>query len=160
MPEHGAPRRRARTLLAFDVGRRRIGVAVGQEDAGTAGPLPALRGDCPGPDWRAIDALVATWQPQLVLVGRPESLDGATTWMTEVAAAFAREIERRHNVAVELVDERLTTREARAQVAEQRAAGLRRRRAARGDVDSVAAQIVLRGWLEAQDAARRRARLG
>lgn len=158
MPEQGVPRRRARTLLAFDPGRRRIGVAVGQEDAGTAGPLPAVRGDCPGPDWRALDALVAEWQPQLILVGRPLSLDGTTTWMTELATSFAREIERRHRVPVELVDERLTTREARAQIAGQRAAGLRRRRAARGEVDSVAAQLVLRAWLDAQDAARRRAR--
>jgi putative Holliday junction resolvase len=150
MPERGAPvpARASRTVLAFDFGRRRIGVAVGQEGIGTAGALPAVRGDCPGPEWRSITELVNTWQPQLLLVGRPLALDGGTTWMTGLANAFARELGRRFGLPVELIDEALTSRDARSQIAEQRRSGERRRRVARGDVDSYAAQLILRSWLD------------
>src|SRR5262245_30106120 len=94
MPERGAlgPTRASRTVVAFDFGRRRIGGAVGEDGIGTAGALPALRGDTPGPDWRAIAALIERWRPQLLIVGRPLALDGTSTWMTGLAAAFAREL--------------------------------------------------------------------
>src|SRR5262245_48300317 len=162
MPEGGAPRpgRTSRTVLAFDFGRRRIGVAVGEEGAGTAGALPALRGDVPGPDWHAIATLIERWQPQLLLVGQPLALDGKPTWMTGLAAAFARELGQRFGLAVEQRDERLTSREARAELNEQRAQGLRRRRIRRSDVDSHAAQLILRGWMEERPNSQRRARLG
>jgi putative Holliday junction resolvase len=161
MPERGAPAPHAsRTVLAFDFGRRRIGAAVGEDGVGTSGPLPALRGDSPGPDWRAIAALIERWRPQLLLVGRPAALDGSATWMTGLAAAFARELGERFALPVEQVDERLTSREARSQLAEQRAQGLRRHRVRRAEVDSHAAQLLLRGWIEERAAAQRRARLG
>jgi putative Holliday junction resolvase len=162
MPERSGPgpTRAPRTLLAFDFGRRRIGVAAGEDGVGTAGALPALRGDMPGPDWAAIAKLVEHWKPQLMLVGKPHSLDGSTTWMTGLATAFARELGQRFGVPVEMVDETLTTREARAQIAEQRRQGVRRRRVQRGEVDSTAAQIVLQGWLERHAATQRRTRLG
>ena len=162
MPERGAPvpARASRTVLAFDFGRRRIGVAVGQEGIGTAGALPAVRGDCPGPEWRSIAELMTTWQPQVLLVGRPVALDGTTTWMTGLANAFARELGRRFGVPVELVDEALTSRDARSELAEQRRSGQRRRRVARGDVDSYAAQIILRSWLDERTASLHRTRSG
>jgi putative Holliday junction resolvase len=143
-----AARRGSRTLLAFDFGRRRIGVAIGEGGVGTAGPLPAVRGDCPGPDWSAILALVETWQPHLMLVGRPASLDGEPTWMTELAIGFAHELGRRSGIPVEMVDERLTSRAASSDFAEQRRSGLRRRRARPGEIDSAAAQLMLRSWLD------------
>jgi putative pre-16S rRNA nuclease len=162
MPEAGGhgPARGSRTLIAFDFGRRRIGVAVGTEGIGTAGPLAAVRGDCPGPDWSAIGALLCEWQPQLLLVGRPQAPDGGANWMTPLAAAFARELEQRFGVPVELVDESLTTREARSQIATQRRDGERRRRVQRAQVDSHAAQLILRSWLAERVSAQGRARLG
>jgi len=162
MPEGGVPRpaRASRTVLAFDFGRRRIGIAVGEDGVGTAGALPALRGDLPGPDWHAITALIERWQPQVLLVGRPVALDGKPTWMTELAAAFARELGQRFRLVVEQVDERLTSREARAELTEQRAQGLRRRRLRKSDVDSHAAQLILRSWMEERANSQRRARLG
>jgi putative Holliday junction resolvase len=159
MPERGAlgPSRASRTVLAFDFGRRRIGVAVGEDGVGTAGALPALRGDTPGADWHAIAALIERWRPQLLLVGKPLALDGSSTWMTGLAAAFARELSERFALPVEQADERLTSREARSELAGQRAQGLRRRRVKRADVDSHAAQLLLRGWIEERAAAQRRA---
>jgi putative Holliday junction resolvase len=162
MPERSGPgpSRASRTLLAFDFGRRRIGVAAGEDGVGTAGALPALRGDAPGPDWPAIATLIEQWKPQLILVGKPHSLDGSTTWMTGLATAFARELGRRFGVPVEMVDETLTTRDARARLAEQRRQGVRRRRVKRGEVDSTAAQIILQSWIELHASAQRRTRLG
>jgi putative Holliday junction resolvase len=162
MPERSGPgpTRNPRTLLAFDFGRRRIGVAAGEDGVGTAGALPALRGDAPGPDWTAIAALVEEWRPQLLLVGKPLSVDGTTTWMTGLATAFARELGKRFGVPVEMIEETLTTRDARAQLAEQRRQGARRRRVRRGEVDSAAARIILESWMERHAAAQRRTRLG
>jgi len=79
MPEGGAPRpaRASRTVLAFDFGRRRIGIAVGEDGVGTAGALPALRGDLPGPDWHAITALIERWQPQVLTLCRT----GLARWL-------------------------------------------------------------------------------
>jgi putative Holliday junction resolvase len=77
--------------------------------------------------------------------------------MTGLAAAFARELGERFALSVEQVDERLTSREARSELAGQRAQGLRRRRVKRADVDSHAAQLLLRGWIEERAAAQRRA---
>ena len=80
--------------------------------------------------------------------------------MTPLAAAFARELERRFGLPVELVNESLTTREARSQIADQRRDGERRRPAQRAQIDSHAAQIILRGWLEERVATQRRAQRG
>lgn len=137
----------ARTVLAFDVGRRRIGVAVGQTLTGTASPLTTCT--CPGdaPDWPAIDELVRQWRPQALVVGLPLRESGEESQSTATARAFAGELEQRFALPVALHDERLSSAEARGLIREQRRSGARRRRSRKEDVDKLAAAVILQSWL-------------
>ena len=126
------------TLLAFDPGRRRIGVAVGQSLTGTATPLATLPARRSEPDWQALARLVDCWEPQAMVVGLPLNMDGSEQDTTRLARRFRRALEDRFGLPVHLVDERLSTREARARLA---CAG----RTRAGD-DPVAAQVILEDW--------------
>jgi len=101
------------TVLAFDFGLTRIGVATGQTVTRTATPLATVRARRGEPDWQAIDALVHAWRPDLLLVGLPLNMDSTPSEMSERARAFAAALAQRYALAARLVDERLTSFEAR-----------------------------------------------
>ena len=126
------------TLLAFDPGRRQIGVAIGQTLTGTATPLTILPTRRSEPDWTALTRLVESWEPQAMVVGLPLNMDGTEQDTTRLARRFRDELKARFGVPVHLVDERLSTREARDRLA----------RAGRGgdEDDAVAAQVILEDW--------------
>jgi putative holliday junction resolvase len=132
------------TVLAFDFGTRKIGVAVGNTLLRAAHPLTTIRGEAKVPRFAAIDALVAEWQPQALVVGRPVHADGASHAVTAQAERFARSLERRFGLPVMRVDERFTTEIADADL---RAAGVRS--AARKEArDAVAARLILQSWFD------------
>ncbi|HEU4665947.1 MAG TPA: Holliday junction resolvase RuvX [Dokdonella sp.] len=130
------------TALAFDVGTRLIGIAVGNSISASARPLAAVAAD----DWARLDALVAEWIPDRLVVGLPLALDGSEQPMSRRARAFAETLRRRYSRPVHLVDERNTSREAARRFAAQRASGAARRKDA-ATLDAVAAQIILESWL-------------
>ncbi len=101
------------TVLAFDFGLRNIGVATGQIITCTAGEVATLRARDGVPDWNAIDALMREWQPDVLVVGLPLNMDSSMSEMAKRAARFARRLGARYEITVELVDERLTSFEAR-----------------------------------------------
>ena len=142
----GLPSREPRIILAFDFGQRRIGVACGDTVSRTAAPLEAVPAGPKGPRWEAIDALLREWQPALGVVGLPYNVDGSDSAMTAAARGFAAELERRSKLSVVLVDERYSSREAEARLKAARAAGLRRRRVAKADVDAASACVILERW--------------
>jgi len=141
-PSSGAPR----IVLAFDFGRRRIGVACGDTVSRTAAPLAAVPAGAAGPRWEAIQALLREWQPALAVVGLPYNIDGSDSAMTSAAREFAAELGRRAVLQVVLVDERYSSREAAGRLQEARESGLRRRRVVKADVDAAAACIILERW--------------
>ena len=141
-PASGAPR----VVLAFDFGHRRIGVACGDTISRTAAPLDAVPVGTGGPRWELIDALLREWQPSLIVVGLPYNVDGSDSTQTRDARSFAAEVARRYRLQVVLVDERYSSREAEARLKSERAAGLRRRRVAKADVDAAAACVILERW--------------
>lgn len=132
------------TYLAFDYGRRRLGVAVGGARSGRPQPLKVL--PCPGgrPDWRALDALVAEWAPAALVVGLPLDMDGAANSLTRAARRFGRALGQRYNRPVHMVDERLTTRSARAALT---ASGVSAPRMRRQAIDHWAACEILNTFL-------------
>lgn len=142
-----APAGADETLLAFDFGHRRIGVAVGSRRHATAGAVTTLLATGAGPDWRAIEALVDEWYPDRLIVGLPLNLDGTASDMTAAAKAFADELGTRTALPVELIDERHTSVEAQDMIRTARRGG-RKRRARAADVDKLAAQVILRSWLD------------
>nr|WP_298720364.1 Holliday junction resolvase RuvX [uncultured Steroidobacter sp.] len=139
-------------MLAFDYGTRRIGVASGDTLTGTARALTTLeRGDVV--PWPAITKLVQEYQPSQFVVGLPWNMDGTPTLLTDVSRSFAAELKSRYNKPVALVDERLSSREAEAQLRDARASGMKKRRNTHADVDMIAARILLEQWLENPGAA-------
>ncbi len=129
-------------VLGFDYGTERIGVAVGQTLTGTASPLTTLDAHGRNPDWTAIDRLVEEWRPAALIIGIPRNMDGSDSEMTARASRFLRQLRARHRLPTYGVDERLTTFDAEQRLAE---AGLPRNRA-RGEIDRVAAQLILETW--------------
>ncbi|HHC71361.1 MAG TPA: Holliday junction resolvase RuvX [Thiotrichales bacterium] len=136
-----------RTLLGFDFGLRRIGVAVGQELTGTATDLETLPAREGQPDWERVGRLIEQWQPDALVVGVPYHMDGSEHPLTHAARRFARRLHGRFGLPVFELDERLSSWEAEAVVREQRACG-RRGRSRKGDLDRLAARIILENWLQ------------
>jgi putative Holliday junction resolvase len=143
MPDSALPRG---YVLAFDFGLRRIGVAVGQATTFTASALETVRHG-QTPDWAAIDRLVREWKPEIFLVGLPLGAEGDETEMSAAARRFGKQLESRFSKPVKFADERLSSHAAEARFAEQRAAGSLRRKDS-GQLDAMAAQIILENWLQ------------
>ncbi len=133
-------------VLAFDFGRRRIGVACGDTLSRTARPLSAIANGPAGPRWDDVTAHVREWQPALIVIGLPYNVDGTESGMSGAARGFARECAARYVLPVRLVDERYSSLEAGARLRSERESGLRRRRVAKTDVDAAAACVILERW--------------
>lgn len=144
MPEPGSGG--VQTLLAFDVGARRIGVAVGNTVSMSAGEVGVLDVHAAGPDWPALDRWVREWRPARLVVGDPATLDGGDQPIRRRARDFAAELQRRYALPVEQVDERTSSIEAAQRFAAGRAAGSRKRKGA-ASLDATAAVVILERWL-------------
>jgi len=135
--------------LGFDFGERRIGVAAGDTLTGTARPVSTIQRLPAGTDWTAIDRVIKDWQPAVLIVGLPYNMDGTAGRLTGLASDFAAELRQRYALETITVDERLSSRAAADILREQRASGARKRRVRTGDVDPVAAALLLEQWLHA-----------
>jgi len=127
------PEARARTVLAFDFGLKRIGVAVGEPELGTAHPLTPIT----APGFDAIGKLVAEWRPARLVIGLPVAANGEHPLAKRVER-FARQLEGRFHIPVARVDERFSSVEA-----ESRLRGVKRT-----SIDSVAAQLLLQQYFD------------
>ena len=132
-------------VLAFDYGTRRIGVASGDTLTRTARGLATLACGSNLP-WEGITKLIGEFRPTQLVVGVPYNMDGTPTLLTDAAREFARALQQRHGLPTCLMDERLSSREAEAELRHARATGLKRRRLTHADVDMTAAKIVLERW--------------
>jgi putative holliday junction resolvase len=134
------------TVLAFDFGTHRIGVAVGSTITRTARPLTTI--DAPAGDARddALSRVIGEWQPDLLVVGLPVHADGSSHPMTARARRFGEHLSERFRIRVEYADERYTSELASISLTGQGRKGRQKR-------DEVAAQIILQGWLDDHSAA-------
>jgi putative Holliday junction resolvase len=133
------------TLLAFDFGVRRIGVALGNTLTGTARALEVFDSTPEVQRFTHIEGLIRTWQPQRLVVGRPLNEDGSESDTTRRAQRFCNQLRGRFSLPVEMVDERFSSREAQA-IIEDRAQSMPRSRRPRED-DAVAAAVILEQYL-------------
>ena len=142
MPEK-ARRLVSGTILAFDFGLQRIGVAVGERETGSAHPLPGVRAASAPGRFTAIEKLVKEWNPALLVVGRPLGEDGVPHETTRRAERFARQLAGRFRIPVEMVDERYSSAEVesrmRSAYGSRKAASLARGKT----LDSHAAQLLI-----------------
>ncbi len=135
------------TLLGFDFGCKRVGVATAQTLTHTTRPLTTVAVHQEQPEWSKIQQLISEWQPQQLIVGLPLNEDGSEHRISQLARKFAHQLEKRYQLPVALIDERLTSQEAEAILMQQRKAGKIRRRAAKAAIDQIAAEIILRTWM-------------
>lgn len=140
-----APPPAPRTVLGFDYGTRRIGIAVGQRVTGSASGIAVVENPGNHPDWAAIERAVADWRPDALVVGLPLDLDGREQPMTAAARGFARSLAKRFALPVLMHDERLTSVEASRRFAAARRSGQRRARDA-ARLDAVAAEVLVESW--------------
>ena len=134
-----------RTILCFDFGLRRIGVAVGQDVTGSASPLGIIRNSDDGFDHSHIDRLIAEWHPTALVVGMPAHADGSATDLQPAIDAFIEGLTR-YELPVETVDERYTSVEAEQVLKKARAEG-RIGRISKAMIDSAAAVMIAERYL-------------
>ncbi len=125
------------TVIGFDYGTDWIGVAVGQTLTGQASPLPAIKNS----DWHRIARVIDDWRPQKLVVGLPLNMQGKAQAMTQKAQRFARQLEGRYGIETDLVDERLTTREAYLLALDGDD------RKSKSEIDSISAALITESWL-------------
>lgn len=106
-------------VMAFDFGTRCIGVAVGDAQSHGIRPLPSLGARAGHPEWNDVDRLIADWRPHTLVVGLPLNMDGSYQRLSRMAQAFADQLEKRYCRDTVMVDERLTTQEARDRLFQQ-----------------------------------------
>lgn len=131
------------TLLGFDYGSRKIGVAIGQRLTGTANPLTTLRAVKNQPDWQRIGQLVEEWHPDALIVGLPIQMNGTDAEMAAPARRFARQLHGRFKLPVHMIDEKLTSREAWSRIGGKAIKDV-------AQIDAMAAKLILETWFSSQ----------
>lgn len=132
-------------LLGFDFGTKRIGVAVGQTVTQTARPLDTIQAKEGKPNWQSIEKLIKKWLPDALVVGIPLNMDGTEQRITGAARHFAKQLSERYQLPIYEMDERLTTKDAREQLFNE--GGYKALQD--GQVDRLAAQLILQNWFAA-----------
>ena len=132
------------TILAFDYGRRWIGVAVGDTETGIANPLGMFQAESPSRRMAEVESLLREWRPDRLLVGLPLALDGAERGVSRQARRFARQLQARFRLPVELADERLSSAAARETLRAHGRGGREHKQA----VHALAARVILQSYLD------------
>lgn len=134
------------TILAFDFGLRRIGVAVGQTVTRSASPVGVVTNSDSGPDWQRIGSLIREWGAARLVVGMPLNVDGSPSAISAEVDAFIEGL-KRFALPVESTDERYSSSEAQDMLALNRNRGARGR-IRKGHLDAAAATLIAERWLK------------
>lgn len=137
-----------KTVLAFDYGLRNIGLAQGNRLSNTAQELKPLKAKDGIPNWDEIKKILEEWQPDLVVVGLPLNMDDSESELSKRARKFANRLHGRFGVAIEMMDERLSSFEAKEEASERGQLG----NYSKQPIDSIAARLILESWLASQPA--------
>ena len=141
---HTASRIILQTLLGFDFGTQRIGVAVGQSITGTATALCTVNARNDQPDLDRILELIDDWHPDALVVGLPLHADGSDSGTTTAVRKFVQQLEERTCLPVYIMDERLSSHAAKQLQHQDKAGG-------KTGIDAIAAMIILQNWLETEN---------
>ena len=135
--------REAGTVLAFDFGEKRIGVAVAELAVGIAHPLQTIHAEDNKTRFAAIGKLIVEWKPDRIVVGEPRHADGGEHETARLARRFAQRLEGRFGVPVAMIDETLSSHAATQQLLDQGVRGSK----LEAVLDSAAASEILATWL-------------
>jgi putative holliday junction resolvase len=132
------------TVMGFDFGEKRIGVAVGNLAIGVATAITTIHAESNIDRLAAIGALVKEWQPQQFVVGAPTHLNGEVHAMTNLVRKFSNRLTENFKIPVALVDEYLSSAAAASTLNARGITG----RAQKNTIDAVAAQVILQAWFD------------
>jgi len=135
------------TIIAFDFGLKRTGVAVGNTLTGSASPTCTLLSRNEQPDWQGISRLFDEWKPERLVVGMPTELDGSESPLTKRINRFCNQLNGRYNLPVDQENEQFTSIEAAARLKQLRQSG-RKKKVMKEEVDKIAASIILENWMQ------------
>ncbi len=132
------------SVLGFDYGLKRIGIATGQTITGTASPLTTIQQQKDDSHWLEIQALIKQWKPDALLVGIPYMLDGSETEMGKHTTAFKQQLEEKFSLPAILVDETLSSFEAESMLKQNTKIGQHNK----SEIDKMAAAVIVQSWLD------------
>ena len=135
-------------LIGFDFGTKKTGVAIAQCITRTASTLKAVRMKQEHPNWNQLDQIINDYRPDLAIIGSPGKTSQETSALTKKIENFASVIEKRYTMPTKLFDESYSTKLAKQELKNQREAGILNKKIKKGQVDSMAAKILLEQWLE------------
>jgi putative Holliday junction resolvase len=135
-----------RSVMGFDFGLKRIGLATGQTITGTASPLVTLQAVNQTPDWENIEVHIRQWKPDALIVGIPYLLDGGESDITRAARNFSKSLKQRFNLPVYTIDESLSSFEAEQQLK----LDMKIAKHNKHEIDKMAAAIIVQSWLNSQ----------
>jgi putative Holliday junction resolvase len=135
-----------RSVIGFDFGLKRIGLATGQTITGTASPLVTLEAVSQQPDWESIEAQIRQWKPDALVVGIPYQPDGGESDITRAARNFSRKLEQRFTLPVYTIDESFSSYEAEDQLKQD----IKISKHNKHEIDKMAAAIIVQSWLDSQ----------
>ena len=137
---------RITSVLGFDYGKKRIGIATGQTITHSATPCTTLNQVDGNPDWPAIEAEIKQWKPQALIVGMPYHTDGSENKMTAAARHFCYELKKRFNLPVIEVNEALSSEQAEEILKQE----MKINKQNKHEIDRIAAAIIVQRWLDQQ----------
>jgi len=134
------------TVLGFDYGNKRIGLATGQTITNSASPCITINQIDGNPDWHAIDTEIQQWKPDALIVGMPYHIDGSENKMTVTVRHFCYELEKRFKLPVIEVNEALSSQQAEEILKEN----IKINKQNKHEIDRMAAAIIVQRWLDQQ----------
>ena len=136
----------AGVVMAFDYGLRNIGIAIGQNITKSASTFYAIKAKEGVPDWIKLDSIVEEWEPGLFIVGDPFNMDGTKSEFQKKITKFSTELKNRYEIQLQMIDERLTTKEAKDRILDK-PDGIKNS----ANKHSISAQIILEDWFRSID---------
>ena len=133
-------------VMAFDYGLRNIGIAIGQNITKSASTFYAIKAKEGVPDWVKLDSIIEEWEPGLIIVGDPFNMDGTKSEFQKKIAKFSTELIKRYEIELQMIDERLTTKEAKERI-QDKPDGIKDS----ANKHSISAQIILEDWFRSVD---------
>ena len=134
------------TVLGFDYGNKRIGLATGQTITNSASPCITINQVDGNPDWHTIDTEIQQWKPDALIVGMPYHIDGSENKMTVTVRHFCYELEKRFKLPVIEVNEALSSQQAEEILKEN----IKINKQNKHEIDRMAAAIIVQRWLDQQ----------
>ena len=134
------------SVLGFDYGKKRIGLATGQTITGSATPCKTINQVDGNPDWSAIADEIQEWRPQALIVGMPYFTDGSENKMTAAARQFAYELEKRFRLPVIEINEALSSQHAEEILKRDKKINQQNKH----EIDKMAAAVIVQRWLDQQ----------